>query len=536
MSEARLLNLPAGVEAAWFEPATRCWCGGSPGRPSAWSPHYHECERCGAHFAAERLKPEHLGDFYSYEGYWHRRQAGKHHPTLWERQQQLEADGRVGRWLECIERFHPGAPGVAVEAGCAEATLLQHLRGRGWTAIGLEPDAQTAKAVRERTGLDIRAGAFPDAPAPACDLFIACDVLEHVADPRRFLTAARSALRPGGLLFLQLPLLQGDPPDFGSLTDKVFDWQEHAFIYSRDAIATLLEACEFEVLENSGGWIRAHEFVVARRLDRPRRPVRHLANLPEMFAPEWVSFIDTLNGFAAPLGLRQFTNWSKLWEYPALWHQGLSRMDWRGRRLLDLGTELSPFPWWLATQGATVTLLEARPDWIPLWQTVRDRLGGVTVDWRIVDSSKLPFPDESFDVVTSFSVIEHQDDQRLAAAEVARVLRPGGRFAISFDICEPARGMTFPEWNGRALSMAEFEAAVWRQPAFGRKEPPEWNVEDIPPFLRWHRLTAPHHNYVTGAAILEKRPASGWSRLLGRLRRTGAAADVRVADHGTAAP
>ena len=138
--------------------------------------------------------------------------------------------------------------------------------------------------------------------------------------------------------------------------------------------------------------------------------------------------------------------------------------------------------------------------------------GAVAVDWQIVDSCRLPFPKDTFDVVTSFSVIEHQTDKALAAAEIGRVLKPGGRFGLSFDICEPSLGMTFPEWNGRALTMGEFESSIWNQPAFGRRAAPEWNLEDIPPFLRWHRQTAPHHNYVTGAALLQKRAAAGWRR------------------------
>jgi hypothetical protein len=92
------------------------------------------------------------------------------------------------------------------------------------------------------------------------------------------------------------------------------------------------------------------------------------------------------------------------------------------------------------------------------------------------------------------------------------VLKPGGTFGISFDICEPALGMTFPDWNGRALTMAEFESAIWLQPAFGQKTAPDWNREDIEPFLRWHRQTAPHHNYVTGAALLRKPAVTGWRR------------------------
>jgi SAM-dependent methyltransferase len=42
----------------------------------------------------------------------------------------------------------------------------------------------------------------------------------------------------------------------------------------------------------------------------------------------------------------------------------------------------------------------------------------------------LPYPDNSFDLLLSHEVIEHVQDDRAAAAEMARVLRPGGRAVI----------------------------------------------------------------------------------------------------------
>ncbi len=503
------------VDEAWFETTERCWCGGRSTTPSPHSPHYLVCARCGAHYAKKRLRADSIEKFYSYEGYWQQRQQSKQHPTLWERQQLLEADGRVQCWIDAIQRHTGTKTGTAVEVGCAEGTMLLHLRKLGWQVTGIEPDAQTAAGVRERHGLDVRAGVFPDLAAPACDLFVANDVLEHVPDPLRFLKAARASLRPGGIIFLQLPLIEKAQRDFGPITDKVFDVQEHVFIYTREALATLLETAEFEVLENNAAWRRAHEIVIARRIDRPQRALRHLANLPEMFSPEWTNFIDELNAFAAPLGLRQFTNWSKLWEYPWLWHHGLGAIDWRGKRVLDLGSEQSPFPWWLAQKGAHVTLVETGRNWIEQWEAVRAALGNPRVDWQIVDSCALPFANQTFDVVTSFSVIEHQDDKELAAQEVARVLKPGGVFGISFDICEPTLGMTFPAWNGRALTMREFESTFWFLRDFANREPPKWNIEDIPPFLRWHRQTAAHHNYVTAAALLRKPRKATWRDWLG---------------------
>lgn len=235
----------------------------------------------------------------------------------------------------------------------------------------------------------------------------------------------------------------------------------------------------------------------------PPEPGASLASLTELESTRFRTFMRWLNGFAGPLGLRTFETWSKVWEYPWLWFHALSRRRWEGAGLVDLGSELSPMPWVLATLGARVTLIETDAQFVPLWTRLRDALR-VDVSWKIVDSEKLPIETGSADAVTSLSVIEHQPDKAAAVAEAARVLRPGGVFALSYDICEPELGMTFPEWNGRALTLAEFERDVWSCPAFGRSSPPVWNREDVAPFHAWHRTTAPHHNYVVGAAVLTK--------------------------------
>jgi SAM-dependent methyltransferase len=44
---------------------------------------------------------------------------------------------------------------------------------------------------------------------------------------------------------------------------------------------------------------------------------------------------------------------------------------------------------------------------------------------------ELPFKDESFDAVTAFDVLEHCEPEARAMAELARVLRPGGRIFVA---------------------------------------------------------------------------------------------------------
>jgi 2-polyprenyl-3-methyl-5-hydroxy-6-metoxy-1,4-benzoquinol methylase len=229
-----------------------------------------------------------------------------------------------------------------------------------------------------------------------------------------------------------------------------------------------------------------------------------LACVKEINSPRFKGFMALINNKGQEWNLRQFKNWSKIWEYPWIWFNGLEHIDWANVKLLDMGSELSPMAWFLASLGAKTTLVEADGQWISAWEEVKKNTG-LYVEWDITHNGHLRFADNQFDVVTSFSVIEHQRDKHLAIDEIVRVLKPEGMFAMSFDICEPDMGMTFPEWNGEALTMKEFEELVWENPAFDNGgEKPRWNVDDCDEFIKWHLESAPYHNYVVGAAILRK--------------------------------
>jgi len=67
----------------------------------------------------------------------------------------------------------------------------------------------------------------------------------------------------------------------------------------------------------------------------------------------------------------------------------------------------------------------------------RLRLYGFTSDLRQADAEKLPFKDQSFDLVYSWGVLHHSPDTQKAVDEVWRVLRPGG--------C--ARIMIYHKWS-----------------------------------------------------------------------------------------
>jgi SAM-dependent methyltransferase len=62
---------------------------------------------------------------------------------------------------------------------------------------------------------------------------------------------------------------------------------------------------------------------------------------------------------------------------------------------------------------------------------IRAAADGLDVDFQVGDAQELPYPDASFDVVTSVFGVMFAPDQEKAARELLRVCRPGGRIALA---------------------------------------------------------------------------------------------------------
>jgi SAM-dependent methyltransferase len=101
-----------------------------------------------------------------------------------------------------------------------------------------------------------------------------------------------------------------------------------------------------------------------------------------------------------------------------------------GERVLDLGTGTGNAALLAARAGAEVTAVDPAPR---LLGVARERLAeeGLGGTFAQAGAEELPFGDGAFDLVLSvFAVIFAEDPER-AAAEIVRVLAPGGRAVIS---------------------------------------------------------------------------------------------------------
>jgi ubiquinone/menaquinone biosynthesis C-methylase UbiE len=101
----------------------------------------------------------------------------------------------------------------------------------------------------------------------------------------------------------------------------------------------------------------------------------------------------------------------------------------KDKDVLEVGCGMGTHASMLARTGARLTAIDLTERAV---QTTRRRFELFGLQGRIerADAEKLPFPDASFDFVWSWGVIHHSSRFESCLAEIARVLRPGGRFFL----------------------------------------------------------------------------------------------------------
>ena len=105
--------------------------------------------------------------------------------------------------------------------------------------------------------------------------------------------------------------------------------------------------------------------------------------------------------------------------------------DVAGRRVLEVGCGAAQCSRWLATQGATVVAFDLSGRQLAEARRLNASTG-VPVPLVLADAQVLPFADEAFDLAcSSYGAVPFTADSAAVMREVARVLRPGGRWVFS---------------------------------------------------------------------------------------------------------
>lgn len=116
------------------------------------------------------------------------------------------------------------------------------------------------------------------------------------------------------------------------------------------------------------------------------------------------------------------------------WYASVSRElpHCPGGRMLEVGCGRGGFAIWLSKQRPDfdITALDFSDSAIAI---AREKAAGenAAVTFVVGDAEALPFPDGAFDLVVSCECMEHVPHPPKMAQELARVLKPGGRFCLT---------------------------------------------------------------------------------------------------------
>jgi len=113
--------------------------------------------------------------------------------------------------LDLIKRYKNGTR--LLDVGCGEGFFLFNATRDGYITKGIELSQDAATYARREFGLDVEARPFEELQLPAdyFDVITLWQVLEHVPYPCMILKEVHRILKPGGLLAVSTPDIEGIP-------------------------------------------------------------------------------------------------------------------------------------------------------------------------------------------------------------------------------------------------------------------------------------------------------------------------------------
>lgn len=168
---------------------------------------FFHCHSCDVRYLYPGLTPEEEARFYAteFEGFMAGRAGGDGGWIKAEAHVQANELTRLRR-MKYLEPFLETGAKI-LEVGCSSGFMLYPLGKAGHECFGVEPSGVFREYVKSRgltvyNSLDQLQGLVPE---QFFDIIVHFFVLEHIAQPKKFLEAQMALLRPGGRIIFEVP-------------------------------------------------------------------------------------------------------------------------------------------------------------------------------------------------------------------------------------------------------------------------------------------------------------------------------------------
>lgn len=197
-----------------------------------------QCAACTLRFTQDAPDADHIGPYYKAEDYISHTDESKGMLTTLYKQVRNHT---LGRKAALIGRETGLASGHILDVGCGTGAFLHSMKGAGWQAQGIEPDADARNMAMKLYGLEVAApAALHQFDTGTFDAITLWHVLEHVHDLHSYIERLKALLRTNGRLFIAVPNYQSVDAGVYRLHWAAYDVPRHLYHFTPQAIRVLL--------------------------------------------------------------------------------------------------------------------------------------------------------------------------------------------------------------------------------------------------------------------------------------------------------
>lgn len=141
--------------------------------------------------------------------------------------------------------------GFALDIGCGSGSYLSLLKHYGWKVFGVDLSQKAAESAKKNFGIDVHIGELESIPFPpnTFDYINMSHVLEHVASPVDTLKKVKELLKPGGIVYAEVP-------NYESFSRKRsqeywYPWEtpRHLFMFSPQTLEQAFKESGLEIIK-----------------------------------------------------------------------------------------------------------------------------------------------------------------------------------------------------------------------------------------------------------------------------------------------
>lgn len=157
-----------------------------------------------------------------------------------------------------IKKYTGITSGNVLDVGAGTGAFLHYMQQQGWSAIGVEPDADARNVAQQTFNLRLHpTEVLKTLPEHSFDAITLWHVLEHIHQLHDYMRILKSLLKPRGRLFIAVPNYQSPDARIYKTTWAAYDVPRHLYHFSPQAVSSLVQQHGLTVMAQKPMWFDA---------------------------------------------------------------------------------------------------------------------------------------------------------------------------------------------------------------------------------------------------------------------------------------